>query len=222
TDGRARIFSMAEGLPGTIVFAFAPARAGGMWTGTLQGVARIDADQVHVVEPTRGDDTRALYEDPSGRLWIGLRSGLRCLHEGVPDRCGTAGLPGTSVFAVHQDAGGGMWLGTSSGIVRIHQGVVPRYAERAGFHGDAVFALLEDGAGNFWFSSNRGIGRIALADIEALDRGQVQAVAPRWYGTADGMLNAQGNGASQTPAGRTADGRMWFGTAKGVVLVDPQ
>ena len=35
------------------------------------------------------------------------------------------------------------------------------------------------------------------------------------------MLNAQGNGASQTPAGRTADGRMWFGTAKGLVLVDP-
>src|SRR5690606_451932 len=156
------------------------------------------------------------------RLWIGLRSGLRCLREGVLDRCGTDGLPGTSVFAFHQDTDGSLWLGTSSGIVRIREGVVRRYAERAGFHGDAVFALLDDGAGNFWFSSNRGIGRIALADIDALDRGQVQTVAPRWYGTADGMLNAQGNGASQTPAGRTADGRMWFGTAKGVVLVDPQ
>src|SRR5690606_42155121 len=75
-----------------------------------------------------------------------------------------------------------------------------------------------DLAGNFWFSSHRGIGRIALADIDALDRGQVQTVAPRWYGTADGMLNAQGNGASQTPAGRTADGRLWFGTAQGGVL----
>src|SRR5690606_29707410 len=155
------------------------------------------------------------------RLWIGLRSGLRCLREGVLDRCGTDGLPGTSVFAFHQDTDGSLWLGTSSGIVRIREGVVRRYAERAGFHGDAVFALLDDGAGNFWFSSSRGIGRIARADIDALDRGQVQAIAPRWYGTADGMLNAQGNGASQTPAGRTADGRMWFGTAKGVVLVDP-
>lgn len=222
TDGRARTFGIGEGLPGTIVFAFAPARAGGMWTGTLQGVARIDGEQVHVAEPTRGDDTRALYEDPGGRLWIGLRSGLRCLHEGVLDRCGTDGLPGTSVFAFHEDAAGSLWLGTSSGIVRIRDGTVSRYAERAGFHGDAVFALLDDGAGNFWFSSNRGIGRIEQADLAALDSGQVQAIAPRWYGTADGMLNAQGNGASQTPAGRTGDGRMWFGTAKGVVRVDPR
>ncbi len=29
-----------------------------MWTGTLQGVARIDGTRVEVVEGTRGDDTR--------------------------------------------------------------------------------------------------------------------------------------------------------------------
>ena len=220
-NGQARHFHLDQGMPGTIVFAFAPARAGGMWTGTLQGVARIDGDQVHVLHQTRGDDTRALYEDPDGRLWIGLRSGLRCLHEGVLDRCGTDGLPGTSVFAFHRDAQGSMWLGTSTGIVRIRNGAVSRYGERAGFHGDAVFALLDDGQGNYWFSSNRGIGRIAVADIDALDRGEVGSIRLRWYGAADGMLNAQGNGASQTPAGRTADGRMWFGTAKGVVVVDP-
>src|SRR5690606_22006405 len=86
--GRARHFSIGHGLPGTIVFAFAPARAGGMWVGTLQGVARIDGGQVHVAEPTRGDDVRSLYEDPDGRLWIGLRSGLRCLQGGRLDDCG--------------------------------------------------------------------------------------------------------------------------------------
>ncbi len=220
--GKARSFGMVEGLPGTIVFAFAPARQGGMWTGTLQGVARIDGDQVHVVEDTRGDDVRALYEDPAGRLWIGLRSGLRCLRGEVLDACGTDGLAGTSVFAFHHAADGNLWLGTSVGIARIRDGVVTRYFERAGFHGDAVFALLDDDRGNFWFSSNRGIGHIAQADLAALDSGQAVAVQPRWYGTADGMLNAQGNGASQTPAGRSDDGRLWFGTAKGVVVVDPQ
>ncbi|GAB3505343.1 ligand-binding sensor domain-containing diguanylate cyclase [Pseudoxanthomonas daejeonensis] len=219
-DGKARNLGIGDGLPGTIVFAFAPAREGGMWTGTLQGVARIEGDEVHVVEGSRGDDTRALYEDPDGRLWIGLRSGLRCLHAGVLDRCGTDGLPGTSVFAFHPTPEGDLWLGTSVGIVRIRDGVVTRYLERAGFHGDAVFALLDDGRGNFWFSSNRGIGRIAKADLQALDDGSKPQVEPRWFGTADGMLNAQGNGASQTPAARSDDGRLWFGTAKGVVVVD--
>lgn len=219
--GRARTFSLAEGLPGTIVFAFAPARDGGMWTGTLQGVARIDGTQVEVVEGTRGDDTRALYEDPDGRLWIGLRSGLRCLYRGVVDTCHTDGLPGTSVFAFHRAADGAVWLGTSVGIVRVRHGKVTRYLQRAGFHGDAVFALLDDGRGNLWFSSNRGIGRLDKAGFAALDRGDVQQLAPHWYGTSDGMLNAQGNGASQTPADRSDDGRLWFGTAKGVVIVDP-
>ena len=218
--GRARHFSIGHGLPGTIVFAFAPARAGGMWVGTLQGVARIDGGQVHVAEPTRGDDVRSLYEDPDGRLWIGLRSGLRCLQGGRLDDCGVGGLSG-SVFAFHPGEDGSLWLGTGNGIVHVRRGVATRYAEDAGFHGDAVFALLDDGDGNFWFSSNRGIGRIARSDLAALDRGHARKVAPQWFGTADGMLNAQGNGASQTPAGRTADGRMWFGTAKGLVLVDP-
>lgn len=54
--GQARTFGLADGMPGTIVFAFAHARAGGVWAGTLQGVARIDGEQVHVLDATRGDD----------------------------------------------------------------------------------------------------------------------------------------------------------------------
>lgn len=220
-DGRARNFGLADGLPGTIVFAFSPARAGGMWTGTLQGVARIDGDSVHVLEGTRGDDTRAVYEDADGRLWLGLRSGIRCFHEDKLDTCGTDGLAGSSVFAFHHDANGDMWLGTSIGILRLRNGKVTRYLANAGFHGDAVFVLLDDGMGHLWFSSNRGIGRIARADLEALDAGSVQQVEPRWYGIADGMLNSQGNGASQAPGGRSDNGQLWFGTAKGVAVVDP-
>lgn len=221
SDGSARNFSIDEGLPGTIVFAFAKARAGGLWAGTLQGVARIHGDAVEVLEATRGDDTRALYEDPSGRLWIGLRSGLRCLTDGQLDRCGIDGLPGTSVFAFHPAANGDLWLGTSLGLMRVRDGVVTPYLQRAGFHGDAVFAILDDSRGNFWISSNRGIGRLAASDLALLDRTDSAVMEPQWYGVADGMLNAQANGASQTPAWRTADGRMWFGTAKGVVIVDP-
>ena len=220
-DGGARNFGIDDGLPGTIVFAFAPARSGGMWAGTLQGVARIVGDRVEALEATRGDDTRALYEDPSGRLWIGLRSGLRCLTDGKLDRCGTDGLAGTSVFAFHPAANGDLWLGTSLGLMRIRDGVVTEYLQRAGFHGDAVFAILDDGLGHVWFSSNRGIGRFEKADFDALDSGRESSIEPRWYGVPDGMLNAQANGASQTPAARTRDGRLWFGTAKGVVIVDP-
>jgi diguanylate cyclase (GGDEF)-like protein len=222
SDGTLRNFNIGDGMPGTIVFAFAPSREGGMWVATLQGVARIRGDSVEVVQGTRGDDTRALHEDPDGRLWIGERSGLRCLQGGVVDRCGTDGLPGTSVFAFHPEADGAMWLGTSAGLARIDGSAVETYTQRAGFYGDAVFALLDDDEGNFWVSSNRGIARLARADLDALGRGTLAQAEPLWYGKNDGMLSSQGNGASQTPAGRTPDGRLWFGTANGVVVVDPK
>ena len=221
-DGTVRNFGVGDGLPGTIAFAFAPSHDGGMWVATLQGVAKITADKVSVVQATHGDDTRALYEDPAGRLWIGERSGLRCLHDGVVDRCGTDGLSGISVFAFHPEANGDLWLGTSLGLMRIRGQTVQAFTERAGFYGDAVFAMLDDNDGHFWVSSNRGIARFAWADIDALDRGAVTQIEPRWYGRNDGMLSQQANGASQTPAWRTRDGRMWFGTANGVVIVDPK
>jgi len=226
-DGTVRNFGIGDGLPGTIVFAFAPSRDGGMWVATLQGVAKISrdgisGDKVSVLQGTRGDDTRALYEDPAGRLWIGERGGLRCLHDGVVDRCGTDGLPGISVFAFHPEANGDLWLGTNLGLMRIRGQKVQAFTERAGFYGDAVFAILDDDAGHFWVSSNRGIARLARADIDALDHGTLKQMEPRWYGKNDGMLSQQANGASQTPAWRTRDGRMWFGTANGVVIVDPR
>ncbi len=220
-DGGIRHFGLDDGLPGTIVFAFARARAGGVWVGSLQGVARIHGDAVTVVEATVGDDTRALYEAPDGRLWIGLRSGLRCLKDGVLDRCGTSGLPGMSVFAFHPARDGSLWIGTSIGLIRVRGGETTTYAQRAGFFGDAVFAILDDGAGHFWVSSNRGIARIAEADLAALDNGAAGRIEPQWFGQHDGMLASQANGASQTPAWRTRDGRLWFGTVQGVVIVDP-
>lgn len=226
-NGTVRNFGVGDGLPGTIVFAFAPSRDGGMWVATLQGVAKIaqdkvGGDRVSLVQATHGDDIRALYEDPAGRLWIGERSGLRCLHDGVVDRCGTDGLPGMSVFAFHPEPDGDLWLGTSVGLMRIRGQAVQAFTERAGFYGDAVFAVLDDDDGHFWVSSNRGIAQLARADIDALDRGAVKQIEPRWYGKNDGMLSQQANGASQTPAWRTRDGRMWFGTANGVVIVDPK
>lgn len=220
-DGSVRSFGLAEGLPGTIAFAFAPSRRGGIWVGTLQGVVRIQGDRVELLEGTRGDDIRALYEDATGRLWIGLRSGLKCYDGTTLDHCGTNGLPGRSVFALKPDPDGSLWIGTSVGLMRLRDGRVDEYLQRAGFYGDAVFVILDDDAGNLWLSSNRGIARLARADLAALDRGERQTVEPTWFGKHDGMLSSQANGASQTPGWRTRDGRLWFGTANGVVIVDP-
>lgn len=219
-DGSVRNFGVRDGLPTAIVFAIAPRREGGVWLGDTLGLARIVDEHVEIVAAAGNGDMRALYEAPDGRLWIGQRSGLRCFMHGVLDTCGTDGLDNASVFAFHPGDDGSLWLGTSLGLMRMRAGGLDRYGERTGMNGDAVFAILDDGDGNFWLSSNRGIARIARNDLAALDAGKA-AIEPTWFGKADGMLSQQGNGASQTPAWRTRDGKLWIGTANGIVMVDP-
>ncbi len=206
-DEKVHNFHVSDGLPGAIVFAIEPSHDGTVWAGTSRGLARISADQVKVVSAAGGIDIRALHEDADGRLWIGLRSGLRCLRDNLLDNCGTDGLVETSFFAFHPAADGGLWLGTSLGLMYWRDGKLTRYEERAGLFGDAVFTILDDGAGNFWLSSNRGIARLAQSDIAALDRGAVARIEPTWFDKSDGMLSSQGNGASQTPGWRGRDGR---------------
>src|SRR5439155_21632571 len=80
---------------------------------------------------------------------------------------------------------------------------------------------LADGLGNLWMSSDRGIWRVSRQQLDARAAGLRATVDSVVYGEADGMRDRECNGA-QDPAGwRTRDGRLWFPTGKGIVVVDP-
>ena len=221
-DGRVRNFRPADGLPGAIVFALEPRAAGGLWIGTTLGLAWIEGERIQGVADSRGMDVRSLYEAPDGRLWVGLRSGLRCLIRQMLTPCDGEALPQTSVFAFRPMPDGSLWLGTSLGLVRWRDGRFAAYADNVDLPAEPVFGILDDGAGALWLSTNHGLLRVAQADIAAYDRGETARIASADFGKSDGMLSAQGNGASQTPAWRGRDGRLWFGTTQGIVQVDPR
>lgn len=219
-DGNVSSWGKSSGLPGAIVFAIESDGGGGLWLGTQGGLGHLRDGQIERVRSAGSNDIRSLHRDRAGRLWIGQRSGLQCLTGVRADRCGTDGLPNTSVFAFHESLDA-MWMGTSKGLMRLRNGTLSRYTEADGLIDDDLFTLLDDGAGNFWTSSNRGIARLAHADIVAFDNGAIPALRPQSFGKNDGMLSSQANGASQSPGVRGRDGRLWVGTTRGVVMVDP-
>lgn len=221
-DHRATHFKTDSGLPGANVYAITADAAGGIWLGTSAGLAHLRDGRITVVDAVGTTDIRALYQDRHGRLWIGQQSGLQCLRGARLDRCGTAdGLPTSSVLAFHEAADGTMWVGTSKGILRLRDGKITRYTERDGLHDDVAFTILDDGVGGFWTSSNRGIARLAKSDFPAFDNGAIAALRPRLFGRNDGMLSNQANGASQPSGLRARDGRLWYATPRGLVMVDP-
>ena len=70
-------------------------------------------------------------------------------------------------------------------------------------------------------SCNRGLFRVTRAELDGFLAGRIRRVRSQGYGIADGLRGSEGNGGSQPAAWKTADGRLWFATIRGAVIVDP-
>src|SRR5262249_42265706 len=68
---------------------------------------------------------------------------------------------------------------------------------------------------------NQGIYRVRKQDLNDLAEGRATAVTSIAYSTHDGLLNIEGNGGRQPPGLRSRDGRLWFPTAQGIAVIDP-
>ena len=69
---------------------------------------------------------------------------------------------------------------------------------------------------------SKGVFRVRKSDFEKLDRREIEGVASLVYGRNDGMKSPQCNGSGKPSIWKSGDGRLWFPTSKGLVVVDPQ
>ena len=171
-----------------------------------------------------GDDIKVIIEGAAGCLWIGAYGGMTRVKDGkFTAYTEREGLPSNSVRALYEDPDGVLWIGTyDGGLGRFKDGRFTRYTTREGLFNDGVFQILEDGRGNLWMSCNRGIYRVNKKELNDFAEGKLPAITSIGYGKSDGMLNAECNG-GRSPAGiRSRDGRLWFPTQDGVVVIDPE
>ena len=70
-------------------------------------------------------------------------------------------------------------------------------------------------------SSNRGIFWVPRAELNAFADGRAASVHSTAYSERDGMRNREANGGVQPAGAKGPDGRLWFPTQDGVVVVDP-
>ena len=81
--------------------------------------------------------------------------------------------------------------------------------------------IESDGRGYFWMSSYGGILRAKERDLNRCAEGELAEVPFLTYGIHDGLPTLECSEGLQSAGGQTADGRLWFPTAKGLVAVDP-
>lgn len=215
-----------QGLAGTQVRAILPAKDGALWVGTTNGLNRIKDKQTQRFGREHGlprEYIFALHEDRAGRLWVGTTAGAaRFEHNRFEALEPPKGQAMRDVFDFHETSDGTIYAATSDGILRVRGNDIRLAGNQVSTLPGAIFNLLEDDAGAFWMGSNRGIHRILRSELDAVLDGHAPHFAVTDFDRTDGLANNQCNGGSQSSAVRTADGKLWFATAKGVAIIDPR
>jgi signal transduction histidine kinase/ligand-binding sensor domain-containing protein len=169
-------------------------------------------------------DVRAITLAADDTLWLGTDgSGLLRLKERQWQRFGkTNGLGSDTIWALHADASGGLWIGTfGGGLSRLKDGRIATCTTREGLTDDAICSIADDGQGQLWFGSHRGVFSVKKRELEDFFDGRTRWVHSIVFGPSDGLPSWECVGGFQSSSCRTADGRLWFATIKGVVEVNP-
>lgn len=172
-----------------------------------------------------GNYTITIYRDGSGTLWFGTVQGLFKFAPGQPPMQSRQNQIDFSVTSISDDHQGNLWLGgRTPGLTRfrIRDGQVTHYREKDGLFDDFASSILLDD-NNLWISTSSGIYKASEKDLNDFADGRISIVRTTVFGTDDGMKTSEANLVLSQPAGwRTSDGRLWFTTTKGIVVVDPR
>lgn len=166
----------------------------------------------------------ATLTDRSARLWLSFDNG----RVAVVNRDGTIqlydaqdGLEADVYRALFEDAGGTVWLGGNHGLSWSSGNRFVTLGAANGFPAGSVIGIVEDQSGRLWLAlEGAGIVRINRTEIGRASRVHTYQVRFSYYDKFDGFAGAPrwfGN----SSAARGQDGRLWFISARGVTVVDP-
>jgi signal transduction histidine kinase/ligand-binding sensor domain-containing protein/CheY-like chemotaxis protein len=227
-DGRLTTYTKKDGLPSDAVIATFTDHEGTVWIGTRAGLGMWKDHKFKTYTTRDGlssNVVQAIYEDREHNLWIGTGDGgLDRFRNGGFEVFDTRrGLSNNVVLSIYEDAENDLWIGTNGGgLNRLKAGRFSVYTTKDGLSDDAIFRILEDNSGNLWMSSDKGIFRISIHALNRFADKSIGRIPVITYGTADGMGTRECNGGFQPAGWKSHDGRLWFPTMQGIVVVDPR
>ena len=198
-----------------------------LWIGTLTGVLCYQNGKLERFNEIAGQpfgDVRAIAADKSGGRWFGTAGDglVRLQDENFHRFKKAAGLSSDFIECLHFADDGALWIGTfGGGLDRFKDGKFSVISREQGLPNGVVGHIESDGRGYLWMSSYAGILRAREMDLNGCADGKINEVPFLTYGIADGLPTLECSEGLQSAGAKTADGRLWFPTAKGLVAVDP-
>jgi len=207
--------------------AMLQSRDGSTWLGTGVGLVHYEAGKVTRLGSDEGlelADVRTLEEAPDGTIWFGMcGGGLGRLRDGALKQFTSLdGLSSDFVQALYLDRDGVLWIGTSGGgLSRFRDDRFSTISKNQGLADNVICRIAEDEQGYIWLASHGGIMRIRKTELNHCADGATNQVQCMVYGKGEGMPTLECTGGLQPSGCTTSDGRLWFSTSRGLVVVDP-
>jgi ligand-binding sensor domain-containing protein/signal transduction histidine kinase len=197
-----------------------------LWAGARNGLAVFDGSSwqpFSIPDSSSALSVHAIIEDSQTNLWIGTEGqGLKRLRNGHSDTfTRTNGLPSNNVSSLYIDHDDVLWVGTSGGLGRFSHGRWTSYSKTEGMITDSIAYITEDDHGNLWLGSTAGLMCVQKKELNDIASGAVKTALFRSFSEADGLPSSECSFGFQPAVCRTADGKLWFPTIRGIASVNP-
>lgn len=226
-NDRWTIYTTKDGLANDRILGLTTTRDNALWIGTRGGGISIFQQGMFRTYSTKdgllSNEVRIILEGHDGSIWIGTNSGLNRFKDDTFTSYTTAdGLSYNLIYSLFEDKDSTLWIGTyGGGLNRLKDGRFTAYTTRQGMYDNTVFQILEDTQQNFWLTCNRGVYRVSKQELNDFAQNKISRVNCSVFGTVDGLRSLKCNGSCQPAGIRSADGRLWIPTLKGVAIIDP-
>ncbi|MBV9403784.1 MAG: hypothetical protein JO211_00460, partial [Acidobacteriaceae bacterium] len=216
-------YTNKDGLPGAEIRALFVDMNGTLWAGANRGLARWDGTRFRAdraasnlahagVVALAGGRTVQLFVSADGPAFFSMR------NETWNSYALDVIRPVDCYFLDHLRHSA--WMGTlGSGLLRWHNGTFVHVRVKDGLYDNRIYSILRDDDANFWMASSKGIFRVSQKELDGFADGKIRYVKSIPFTT--GQLRFECQSGVQPAAYRTNDGRMWFSTTNGLVVVDP-
>ncbi len=212
--GRLTYLTAKQGLIDNQILSLYRARDGALYVCTRKGVSRLQNGRLTNYDKEHGlvdDYVTCAAEDQNGNIYFGTYLGVAVLTKTGWDTLSRAdGLAENKILAIHQDRRGYLYFGTYGGGLNIlRNGQMQTLSMADGLSSNTVWSIQEDDRGAVYLATGRGLNVLTW---------HKDSIALRYITHKDGLASDEHN---RDASFKDRQGRLWFGTAKGVSCYNP-
>ncbi|MEJ8757940.1 two-component regulator propeller domain-containing protein [Pontibacter sp. H259] len=221
TPAKAKHYTTDQGLPANEVYFIAADAQDKLWAATEKGIAYLNGNTfIPVTSRTSNNGVRAnhLYRDRQNRLWAGTEKGIYLIKDNQLQSVKLlADKQLTNITSITECSKGWLYFGSSAnGLLAYHEqtGKTNLFTLANGLPDESIKTLYTDRQNNLWIGTNSNVLKVDLPYFW-----QTQKLKFRTYNGRNGFngMEVSNNGITQTP-----DGKIWFGTSRGLTQYIPE